>query len=359
MSSPEAIQAITAWLAERGLGRPAVNYRLRDWLVSRQRYWGAPIPVVYCDKDGIVPVPEDQLPVLLPEIEDYAPKGKSPLASSDEFVHTTCPRCGGPAHRETDTMDTFVDSSWYFLRYCDPRNDTAAWDRRIVDYWMPVDQYIGGVEHAILHLMYARFFVKALADMGHLGFQEPFARLFTQGMITYQGAKMSKSKGNVISPSAYVERYGADTARCYILSLGPPEQDADWSDSGIIGVFRFLSRVWRLEVAPLEGAPDRPRGALARARALHARDDRRRHARHRAIPLQHRTGVAQQARQRDLPAGGSGRARAIVRDRDRRLAALPLCAAPERRGLRARDRQAGVGGAVAGARRDACSSATW
>ncbi len=152
-------------------------------------------------------------------------------------------------------MDTFVDSSWYFLRYCDPRNDTAPWDRRIVDYWMPVDQYIGGVEHAILHLMYARFFVKALADMGHLGFQEPFARLFTQGMITYQGAKMSKSKGNVISPSAYVERYGADTARCYILSLGPPEQDADWSDSGIIGVFRFLSRLWRLEVAPLEGAP--------------------------------------------------------------------------------------------------------
>ena len=260
MSSPEAIQAITAWLAERGLGRPAVNYRLRDWLVSRQRYWGAPIPVVYCDKDGIVPVPDDQLPVLLPDIEDYAPKGKSPLASSDEFVHTTCPRCGGPAHRETDTMDTFVDSSWYFLRYCDPRNETAAWDRRIVDYWMPVDQYIGGVEHAILHLMYARFFVKALADMGYVGFQEPFARLFTQGMITYQGAKMSKSKGNVISPSDYVARYGADTARCYILSLGPPEQDVDWSDSGIIGVFRFLSRVWRLEVAPLDGAPTDSRG---------------------------------------------------------------------------------------------------
>jgi leucyl-tRNA synthetase len=255
MSSPEAIQAITAWLAERGLGRPAVNYRLRDWLVSRQRYWGAPIPVVYCDKDGIVPVPEDQLPVLLPDVEDYAPKGKSPLASSDEFVHTTCPRCGGPARRETDTMDTFVDSSWYFLRYCDPRNDSAAWDRRVVDHWMPVDQYIGGVEHAILHLMYARFVTKALADMGHVGFQEPFAKLFTQGMITYQGAKMSKSRGNVISPSDYVARYGADTARCYILSLGPPEQDADWSDSGIIGVFRFLSRVWRLDVAPLEGVP--------------------------------------------------------------------------------------------------------
>jgi leucyl-tRNA synthetase len=251
MTSPEAIEAITAWLEERGLGRPAVNYRLRDWLVSRQRYWGAPIPVVYCDRDGIVAVPEDQLPVLLPDIEDYAPKGKSPLASSEEFVNTTCPRCGGPARRETDTMDTFVDSSWYFLRYCDPHDDQAAWERPVVDYWMPVDQYIGGVEHAILHLMYARFFTKALADMGHVGFQEPFASLFTQGMITYEGAKMSKSKGNVISPSMYVERYGADTARCYILSLGPPDQDADWSDSGIVGVHRFLSRIWRLDVQPL------------------------------------------------------------------------------------------------------------
>ena len=251
MSSPAAIEAITAWLSERGLGRPAVNYRLRDWLVSRQRYWGAPIPMIYCDKDGLVPVPEDQLPVLLPDIEDYAPKGKSPLASSEEFVNTTCPRCGGPARRETDTMDTFVDSSWYFLRYCDPHNDQAAFDRRIADYWMPVDQYIGGVEHAILHLMYARFFTKALADMDHLGVQEPFARLFTQGMITYQGAKMSKSKGNVISPSSYVDRYGADTARCYILFLGPPEDDADWSDSGVGGVHRFLGRVWRLDVEPL------------------------------------------------------------------------------------------------------------
>jgi leucyl-tRNA synthetase len=255
MSAPEAIKAITAWLEERGLGGPCVNYRLRDWLVSRQRYWGAPIPIVYCDRDGIVSVPEDQLPVLLPDIEDYAPKGKSPLASSEEFVNTTCPRCGGPARRETDTMDTFVDSAWYFLRYCDPHNDAAAFDRGIVDYWMPVDQYIGGVEHAILHLMYARFFTKALADMNHLGVQEPFARLFTQGMITYEGAKMSKSRGNTISPSAYVERYGADTARCYILSLGPPEQDADWSDSGIIGVHRFLSRIWRLEVEPLTEQP--------------------------------------------------------------------------------------------------------
>ncbi len=252
MSSPDAIEAITRWLEERGLGHPVVNYRLRDWLVSRQRYWGAPIPMIYCDRDGLVPVPEDQLPVLLPDIEDYAPKGKSPLASSEEFVNTSCPVCGGPARRETDTMDTFVDSSWYFLRYCDPHNESAAFDRGIVDYWMPVDQYIGGVEHAILHLMYARFFTKALADMGHVGFHEPFARLFTQGMITYQGAKMSKSKGNVISPSAYVDRYGADTARCYILFLGPPEDDADWSDSGVGGVHRFLNRIWRLDVSPWE-----------------------------------------------------------------------------------------------------------
>ena len=230
---------------------------MRDWLVSRQRYWGAPIPVVYCERDGVVPVPEDELPVLLPDIEDYSPQGKSPLAASEEFVRATCPRCGGPAQRETDTMDTFVDSSWYFLRYCDPRNTGAPWDRAAVDHWMPVDQYIGGVEHAILHLMYARFVTKALADMDLLGFQEPFANLFTQGMITHQGAKMSKSKGNVISPSTYVERYGADTARCNILFLGPPAQDADWSDSGVGGVHRFLSRVWRLAetVRPLGGEP--------------------------------------------------------------------------------------------------------
>jgi leucyl-tRNA synthetase len=257
MTAPDAIRAITEWLAERGLGRPAVNYRLRDWLISRQRYWGAPIPIVYCEQCGMVPVPEDQLPVLLPEIEDYAPKGKPPLAASEEFVNTTCPGCGGPARRETDTMDTFVDSSWYFLRYCDASNDSAPWDKRAVDHWMPVDQYIGGVEHAILHLMYARFFTKALADMGLLSFMEPFANLFTQGMITYQGAKMSKSKGNVISPSAYVERFGADTARCYILFLGPPDQDANWSDEGVGGVHRFLGRVWRLGEEVAERAAGR------------------------------------------------------------------------------------------------------
>ena len=248
----EAYEEIVDWLESEGRGRRTVNYRLRDWLLSRPRYWGCPIPVVHCEKDGLVAVPDDQLPVELPDIEDYAPKGKSPLAAAEDWVNTTCPKCGGPALRETDTMDTFVDSSWYFLRYCDANNDDAAWDRAIVDGWSPVDQYIGGVEHAILHLMYARFFVKALADMDLLGFQEPFARLFTQGMITRDGAKMSKSKGNVISPRDYVDRYGADTTRAYMLFLGPPEQGADWQDDGVGGVHRFLSRLWRLadEVGP-------------------------------------------------------------------------------------------------------------
>jgi len=244
--SREAHGEIVEWLASEGRGRPAVNYRLRDWLVSRQRYWGAPIPVVYCDECGVVPVPDDQLPVELPEVEDYAPRGKSPLAAAEDWVATECPRCGGPARRETDTMDTFVDSSWYFIRYLDPRNDVAAWDRAAVGHWLPVDQYIGGVEHAILHLMYARFFTKALADLGHLDVQEPFANLFAQGMITRDGAKMSKSRGNTVSPAEYVERYGADTARTYICFMGPPERGGDWSDEGVEGVNRFLSRLWRL-----------------------------------------------------------------------------------------------------------------
>jgi leucyl-tRNA synthetase len=248
----EAFDEIVAWLESDGRGRPSVNYRLRDWLLSRQRYWGCPIPVVHCDSCGIVPVPDDQLPVELPDVEDYAPKGRSPLAAAEDWVRTGCPRCGAEARRETDTMDTFVDSSWYFMRYCDARNDGAPFDRAVVDAWMPVDQYIGGVEHAILHLMYARFFVKALADMGYVGFQEPFARLFTQGMITRDGAKMSKSKGNVISPSEYVERFGADTARSYMLYIGPPEQGADWSDEGVSGINRFLGRLWRLAAETAE-----------------------------------------------------------------------------------------------------------
>src|SRR4051794_17497038 len=262
----EAYDDIVAWLEAEGRGKPTVHYRLRDWLVSRQRYWGCPIPVVYCETDGIVPLPEDQLPVLLPEVDDYAPKGQSPLAAATDWVNTACPRCGGPARRETDTMDTFVDSSWYFLRYLDAHNDEAAWDRAAVDYWMPVDQYIGGVEHAILHLMYARFFTKALADMDYLGVQEPFARLFTQGMITRDGAKMSSSKGNVVSASETVERYGADTARTYVCFMGPPDRGGDWTDESVEGVHRFLTRLWRLKEEVVErtsaggGADGDPRG---------------------------------------------------------------------------------------------------
>ncbi len=244
LNNREAYDEIIEWLESEDKGERSVNYRLRDWLLSRQRYWGCPIPMLYCETDGLVPVPDDQLPVKLPDIEDYTPKGKSPLAAATDWVNTTCPKCGGPARRETDTMDTFVDSSWYFLRYCDPQNDQAAWAREAVDTWMPVDQYIGGIEHAILHLMYARFFVKALADMDLVGVQEPFARLFTQGMITRHGAKMSKSKGNTVSTQELVEQYGADTARCYILFIGPPSLDADWQDAGVGGVHRFLSRLW-------------------------------------------------------------------------------------------------------------------
>ncbi len=242
----EAYEEILGWLGKEGRGEPAINYRLRDWLVSRQRYWGAPIPIVHCDGCGLVPVPEDQLPVLLPEIEDYAPKGQSPLAAATDWVETECPECGKSARRETDTMDTFVDSSWYFLRYLDPHNTEAPWAREAADHWMSVDQYIGGVEHAILHLMYARFFCKALADMDLLGVQEPFSNLFTQGMITRDGAKMSKSKGNVVSPADFVDRYGADATRTYVCFMGPPIRGGDWTDEGVEGVYRFLARLWRL-----------------------------------------------------------------------------------------------------------------
>jgi leucyl-tRNA synthetase len=261
LSAVEGKQAIVAWLDREGKGHASVSYKLRDWLISRQRYWGCPIPIVYCEECGIVPVPESELPVTLPDVEDYQPRGRSPLATAEDWVNTTCPSCSGPARRETDTMDTFVDSSWYFLRYCDARNDQAAWDRTVVDRWMPVDQYIGGVEHAILHLMYARFFVKALADMDLLGFQEPFSALFTQGMIQgADGHKMSSSKGNVVAPSQIVERYGADAARSYVLFMGPAEQDAAWSDTGVEGVHRFLARLWRLgdELAGTPGAGELP-----------------------------------------------------------------------------------------------------
>jgi len=260
LANREALKRIVGWLDREGKGHASVSYRLRDWLISRQRYWGCPLPIVYCERCAIVAVPDSDLPVLLPEVADYAPRGRSPLAADEEWVATRCPSCGGSARRETDTMDTFVDSSWYFLRYCDAGNDQAAWDPSVLGQWMAVDQYIGGVEHAILHLMYARFFTKALADLGHLDFQEPFRALFTQGMITKDGAKMSKSRGNVVSPTSIVERYGADTARCYILFIGAPDQDADWSDEGMEGVHRFLARLWRLseQTAREVAAADRP-----------------------------------------------------------------------------------------------------
>ena len=241
----EAYGQIVQWLASEGKGEAAVNYRLRDWLLSRQRYWGCPIPIVHCESCGLVAGTRRSAAGRAAGRDRLSAQGQVAAGRGRGLgAHHAVPRCGGEGRRETDTMDTFVDSSWYFLRYCDPHNDSAPFDREITAAWMPVDQYIGGIEHAILHLLYARFFVKALADMGHLDIQEPFARLFTQGMITRDGAKMSKSKGNTVSPQAYVDRLGADTARCYILFLGPPGHDADWQDEGAGGVHRFLSRLW-------------------------------------------------------------------------------------------------------------------
>jgi leucyl-tRNA synthetase len=277
LPAPDGAREIVAWLNERGLARENVGYRLRDWLLSRQRYWGCPIPIVYCDECGIVPVPDEQLPVRLPEIEEYLPKGRSPLAAAEDWVRVPCPSCGGEARRETDTMDTFVDSSWYFIRYCDPRNDREPYSREIADFWLPVNQYIGGVEHAILHLLYARFFTKVMNDIGLVGFREPFARLFTQGMLHYHGAKMSKSRGNVISPDEYIERYGADAVRLYLPFIGPVEQDAEWQDAGFEGVVRFLHRLWRVvgEVAERDGgvAADTPLARKAHATIAKVTDD--------------------------------------------------------------------------------------
>ena len=250
MGSREAIRAMTRHAAREEFGQAMVHYRLRDWLISRQRYWGAPIPIVYCDACGIVPLPEDQLPVLLPDDVEFRPSGESPLVRSEAFMAATCPGCGGPARRESDTMDTFVDSSWYFLRYLSPQDERQAFDSGIANNWMPVDQYIGGVEHAILHLLYARFITKVLHDAGLVAFDEPFAHLFTQGMICKRSEedgqlyKMSKSKGNVVAPDPLIARYGADTVRVYTLFIGPPEKDAEWSDQGIEGASRFLRRLW-------------------------------------------------------------------------------------------------------------------
>lgn len=254
LTSEEARKKITELFVEQGHGKATVNYRLRDWLISRQRYWGVPIPVVYCEKCGEQLVPEDQLPVRLPEDVNFVAGAISPLATSESFLNATCPCCGGPARRETDTMDTFIDSSWYFLRYTDAKNDKAPFDSKIANYWMNVDQYIGGIEHAILHLLYSRFFVKVLHDLGLVEANEPFKGLLTQGMVLKEGSKMSKSKGNVVSPEEIINTYGADTARLFILFAAPVERDLDWSDQGVEGAYRFLGRVWRIVAAYLAQA---------------------------------------------------------------------------------------------------------
>jgi leucyl-tRNA synthetase len=252
LPSQQAFDAIVAEAERRGIGKRAITYRLRDWLISRQRYWGVPIPIIYCPDDGIVPVPERDLPVVLPPNVEFRSDGKNPLLFVDEFVHTTCPRCGKPARRETDTMDTFVDSSWYFLRYASGNDGREPFNKEKADFWMPVDQYIGGIEHAILHLLYSRFFIKVLYDAGMVSVQEPFAALFSQGMILRGGAVMSKSKGNGVEPDDIVDKYGADTGRVYELFIGPPDQDAEWNDRGVDGVARFLHRVFRLVVGEEE-----------------------------------------------------------------------------------------------------------
>ena len=266
MEMHEALAAIVEKAVREGFGRRKVNYRLRDWLISRQRYWGAPIPVIYCDTCGEQLVPEEDLPVRLPEDVNFESGAVSPLAQSEAFVHCTCPKCGGPARRETDTMDTFICSSWYYMRYTDPHNTHKPFAADKVNYWAPVDQYIGGIEHAILHLLYSRFFTKVLRDEKLLDFDEPFQNLLTQGMVIKDGAKMSKSKGNVVSPEEIIQKYGADTARLFILFAAPVERDLEWSDQGVEGAFRFLNRVWRIlchfETAIKEGIDDYDRSTL-------------------------------------------------------------------------------------------------
>lgn len=246
MEMHKAMRAIMDKAEAEGFGKRRVNYRLRDWLISRQRYWGAPIPIIYCPHCGEVLVPEDQLPVRLPEDVSFTAGAKSPLATSEEFVHCKCPKCGADATRETDTMDTFLCSSWYYLRYTDAHNDKMPFDKELNNYWGPVDQYIGGIEHAILHLLYSRFFVKVLRDAGLVDYDEPFSNLLTQGMVIKDGAKMSKSLGNVVSPEEILSKYGADTARLFILFAAPPERELEWSDQGVEGSFRFLNRIWRI-----------------------------------------------------------------------------------------------------------------
>jgi leucyl-tRNA synthetase len=246
LPSAEAQQRMITFARERGIGEATIQYRLKDWGISRQRYWGTPIPMVYCERDGIVAVPDDQLPVVLPKVAQFTGRGDSPLAQVPEFVNAPCPKCGGPARRETDTMDTFVDSSWYFYRFADPQNDATAFNPAAVRYWLPVDFYVGGVEHAILHLIYSRFFARVFRDLGMVDHDEPFTHLLTQGMVLKDGAVMSKSKGNVVDPDAMMQQYGADALRLYVIFVAPPEKEVEWTDAGLEGSFRFLARVWRL-----------------------------------------------------------------------------------------------------------------
>jgi leucyl-tRNA synthetase len=246
LTSEEAQRRMTAFAKERDIGEGTIQYRLKDWGISRQRYWGTPIPMIYCEKDGIVPVPDDQLPVELPKVAHFTGRGDSPLAQVPEFVNVKCPKCGGPARRETDTMDTFVDSSWYFYRFADPRNDQQPFDPKKVKYWLPVDFYSGGVEHAILHLIYSRFFARVFRDLGMVDHSEPFTQLLTQGMVLKDGAVMSKSKGNVVDPDTMLEKFGADALRLYVMFVAPPENQVEWTDSGLRGTASFLARVWRL-----------------------------------------------------------------------------------------------------------------
>jgi leucyl-tRNA synthetase len=272
LANQEAIEKMSAYAEQHGFGKKTVTYRLKDWGISRQRYWGTPIPMLYCAKCGVVPVPEKDLPVILPENVEITLQGGSPLSRVQEFVNTTCPKCGGAARRETDTMDTFVDSSWYFYRYtCAHLNDRPL-DTATVDYWFPIDQYIGGVEHAILHLIYSRFWTKFMRDLGLVRNDEPVLRLFTQGMVIKDGAKMSKNKGNVVSPDDMVARFGADSTRTYALFAAPPDRDLDWQEAGVEGVHRFLSRVYRFVMRYAEAARDgKKQGAMqpsAQARAI-------------------------------------------------------------------------------------------
>ncbi|HXH88986.1 MAG TPA: leucine--tRNA ligase [Gaiellaceae bacterium] len=269
LPAPEGGQRIVERLEREGRGSAAINFRIRDWGFSRQRYWGCPIPIVYCETCGIVPVPESELPVVLPDVEDYKPRGRPPLAQAEDWVNVSCPSCGGPGQRETETMDTFVDSSWYFLRYCDPSNGEAPFDRALVDYWNPVDLYIGGVDHATMHMIYARFWVKVLNDLGLVGFREPFASFYSNGWVTIGKAKISKRSGGAVNPDVFVDRYGADAVRLCILFLGPANQDMEWTEEAAEGMARFVRRFWRIVLEVAETAPANGADAGPLARKAH------------------------------------------------------------------------------------------